>query len=195
MLSVFLWYPAFHHHCDCHPFFSSWYLLCRMACGAPPFVGDGLIFPRLKAKEHRFLQFWTDQCNLATQASRFYGCSGSAAFYRNTDPPSFRLSEHFRLCILRPSNLGLFRFPFQHAARSGGGGVGWIKCGTFWSAPPDLRMRSRMCTLMNSIIQFGSYLCVHCKWRGKWRSLCYRWRNRWGKLWRICRKWVSMSYV
>ena len=24
---------------------------------------------------------------------------------------------HFRLCILRPSNLGLFRFPFQHVAR------------------------------------------------------------------------------
>ena len=80
-----------------------------------------------------------------------------------------RLCEHFRLCILRPSNLSLFRFPFQHAARSGGGGAGWIKCGTFWSAPPDLRMRSRMCTLMNSIIQFGSYLCVHCKWRRKWR--------------------------
>ena len=25
--------------------------------------------------------------------------------------------EYFRLCILRPSNIGIFRFPFQHVAR------------------------------------------------------------------------------
>ena len=56
-----------------------------MAYGAPPFVGDGLIFPRLTAKEDRFLQFWTDQRNFTTQASRISGSSASADFYRNTD--------------------------------------------------------------------------------------------------------------
>ena len=60
-----------------------------------------------------FLQFWTDQRNLTTQASKLYGSSGSAVFYGKTD-------------LRHADSLSILDWEFRSSS------VWWVSCNQYF---------------------------------------------------------------